>query len=323
MSTNFPRVDAKEAAPESTTQLHAGVLLLLGSTALLTGMEVGAKLLTKHFPVWELVWAKYFFHLLLAPLLLSSFGGLSRLIATRKPVLQVSRSLLLFGATATYFFALKHIPLVTANVIGFTAPLLTALLGVAALRERSAALRVAAASAGLVGVWIVVHEHFTVSFTPALLLPLATALCYSGYSPLTRRMAFEDSPFTTLLWTPAVGAILGSIAVYDQFVAPRTAFEGVQLGLLGGTSCIGHLLLIQAYRRAPASYLAPFQYLQLPFAIAISFFVFGTLPTAWTYVGGTVIVAAGLAVLWAERGARADAGESRTAGRGDGLRLGT
>lgn len=286
------------AAPPVLGRRQIAVLLLVGSVTFLTGMEMLAKVYAKTFPTWQLVWAKYFFHLVLAPLLLLSMASLKGVARPKSVPVQIARSLMLFGATATFFFALKEIPLFVANIIGFTSPLLTACLAVVFLKERGAAFRIGAAILSLVGVVIVVHPTAQVQFSPAMLLPLLTALFYAGYTLLTRKLAATESPFAMLLWTPAVGAVVASALAAPVFRMPESLDAWVPLVLLGVCSCLGHLMFILALARAEASFLAPFQYLQLPLAVAISYFVFGALPSAYTYVGGALIVLSGLLLVW-------------------------
>jgi drug/metabolite transporter (DMT)-like permease len=73
---------------------------------------------------------------------------------------------------------------------------------------------------------------------------------------------------------------------------------GVLMGLF---STIGNWLIILAFRRAPASTLAPFSYVQLGSAGLFSFLMFGVIPGTWTLVGGAVIAASGLYTAHRER----------------------
>jgi len=63
----------------------------------------------------------------------------------------------------------------------------------------------------------------------------------------------------------------------------------------------GHHFLISAYLRAPASMLSPFTYLQLVWATAYGYLVFGQWPDAWSFVGMSVVVAGGIVLARAER----------------------
>ena len=70
---------------------------------------------------------------------------------------------------------------------------------------------------------------------------------------------------------------------------------------MGACSTIGHWLIILAYRKAAASTIAPFSYVQLLFAGLLGLVVFGTVPGAMTLVGGMVIAASGLYTAHRER----------------------
>jgi drug/metabolite transporter (DMT)-like permease len=72
----------------------------------------------------------------------------------------------------------------------------------------------------------------------------------------------------------------------------------VGMGLCGG---IGHLMLIQAHRLAPAAALSPFVYTQIVWMIALGFLMFGDVPDLWTLIGAAVVIASGLFVFARER----------------------
>lgn len=55
-----------------------------------------------------------------------------------------------------------------------------------------------------------------------------------------------------------------------------------------------HLMYIQAYRRAPAGLLAPFNYLEIVSAAAIGIILFGDVPDFLKTIGMLIIVASGL-----------------------------
>lgn len=60
---------------------------------------------------------------------------------------------------------------------------------------------------------------------------------------------------------------------------------------------IGHLLMLQALRRAPLSVLTPFGYVQLAFAALFSWLLFGQVPDAWMAIGMCVIAASGIGTV--------------------------
>src|SRR6266511_3898555 len=64
---------------------------------------------------------------------------------------------------------------------------------------------------------------------------------------------------------------------------------------------VGHFMFILAFQRAPASAITPFTYMQLVFAVALGFGVFGDFPDAFTLAGMAIISGSGLVLAWHER----------------------
>ena len=60
-------------------------------------------------------------------------------------------------------------------------------------------------------------------------------------------------------------------------------------------SMMGNLLLLYAYRVAPATKLAPLIYFQLIAAVLLGWMIFGDLPDSFTWAGLALIIGAGLA----------------------------
>jgi drug/metabolite transporter (DMT)-like permease len=59
--------------------------------------------------------------------------------------------------------------------------------------------------------------------------------------------------------------------------------------------------MVQAYRFAPASLLAPFSYSSLLWSAVLGWALFAALPDIWTLAGAVVIVAAGLVAARPEK----------------------
>jgi drug/metabolite transporter (DMT)-like permease len=70
------------------------------------------------------------------------------------------------------------------------------------------------------------------------------------------------------------------------------------MGIFGG---IGHIFLTESYRHATASVVAPFDYTSMLWALLLGYWVFGELPSALVYLGGSIVAGAGLFVIWRER----------------------
>lgn len=77
----------------------------------------------------------------------------------------------------------------------------------------------------------------------------------------------------------------------------------VDLGLsasVGVMSVFAQMMIIAAYRAAPAAVVAPTQYSQILWATAFGALFFNELPDMWVGVGASVIIASGVFIVWRE-----------------------
>ncbi|HEV7371427.1 DMT family transporter [Arenibaculum sp.] len=273
-----------------------GIALILGAVILFVVMDSLGKYLGARYPIWQVVWARYAFHMLLMVPLLASGRVIMR---PARPGLQLFRSLMLVSVTSLFYTALQFMPLPVASSIGFLAPLLMTALSMPLLGERVGPRRWAAVVVGFAGVLIVIRPG--PDMHPAMLLPLLMAVCYALYQISTRVLSRSDNSLTTLFWTAIGGLVISSAMLpFGNWKTPDA--EGwVMLVSLGVIGCVSHMMLIRAYAHAPAAVLAPFTYTQLVWAFPAGWIVFGDVPDAWSLVGGAVIVASGLYVWHRER----------------------
>ena len=73
---------------------------------------------------------------------------------------------------------------------------------------------------------------------------------------------------------------------------------------IGLIAPIAQLLIVAAYRAAPAALIAPIQYSQMLWAVPFGLLFFAETPDIWVGVGGGIIIGSGVFILWREsRGA--------------------
>lgn len=274
-----------------------GIAYAVAFSVLILGMDALVKHLTSLYPVAMIIWARYVFHVATTPLL-GLRGGLRGLVATRRPVIQVVRSFCMLGATVTFFTAVAYIPLADAVAISFVAPLLITILAIPALGERVGPRRLAACAVGFVGAMLIIRPGFEERHW-AYLLPLGAAVCYACYGILTRRLGATERPTTSLFYMAAIGALVSSAFVPFHWVRPDASGWAL-LACVGVVAAFSHLLLIQAYRFAPVSVIAPFGYLDIVWATFFGLVVFGDFPDPLTWAGIAIVVASGLYVVHRE-----------------------
>jgi drug/metabolite transporter (DMT)-like permease len=277
-----------------------GIALTFVSTFVFSLSDAAGKFLTGYLPITEIAWIRYVIFVLFA-LALVTRSGPGR-FHVRRPRLQILRGLGLLTSALFFIFSLRYLPLADASAIGFISPLLTSMLAVPLLGEVVGIQRWIGGIIGLIGVIVVVRPG-TGAFHPAALLVLLSSTSWAFSSVLTRILVGSDSPTATLIWSAATGAIVLTVVQPFDFAIP-TAFQFALLLMLGIIASGGQYLTVLAYRHAPASVLAPFNYVQLVWATALGYLVFSSIPDVWTLAGAGIIVASGLYTLQHERGER-------------------
>jgi drug/metabolite transporter (DMT)-like permease len=295
-----PAVSAESGlAPRAESMLPAIGLVLL-SVALFSIMDALSKLLAARLDAVEIVWGRYLVILaLLAPLV----GRDPRSLIAARPTLQAVRGICLFASAVLFIAGLAFLPLADASAIAFASPLVVTALSIPILGEQVGIRRWSAVAAGFVGVLIVIRPG-SGTFDAAALLPLLSAVCWAFSMVVTRRMGHHDKPLTTLFYSTVVGLVLSSAAL--PFVwRPASAADWMLIVAMGGLHAGGQYFLIAGLMRGAASLLAPFTYSQIVWSTLLGYFIFGALPTAWTWSGAALIVASGVYIAHRERVRRA------------------
>lgn len=288
-----------EAACERRTArlVRAGILFIVGAGFLFTILDAGNKFLTETYAIVQVVWARYAFQWIVVPAIIGRVS-LASAIRTRNLPLQILRSLLLLLASASFVTAIHFVPLADASAVGKVGPLMLTALSIPLLGEHVGARRWAAVVVGFIGALVIIRPGFGTAHW-ALFLPLLTAFFFALYSIITRLLSRVDPPVTTFLYTGVVGTLVATAAVPFFWRTPDLVGWLLMIGT-GTIAGLGHLSLIQAYKRAPASVLAPFGYVQLIWATLVGFAVFGDFPDTPTILGALIIMASGIYVIYRE-----------------------
>ncbi|ARP82118.1 EamA family transporter [Bordetella genomosp. 8] len=292
-----------------------GIALLLLSMCVLSTLDASGKwVMAAGVPMLLLSWVRYAAHLVVALALIVPARGW-RILASRRPREQMLRGGAMLCATLFFFTSLSHLPQAEATAINFLAPLIVLLLAPWVLREPPRLSRWVAAGVAFLGVIIVIRPGG--GLDPAgTMFGLAGALCFSVQYIASRRVAADD-PLTSIIWSGGVGTVVLSFALPYAIPAGLPALRELDplhwfvLASTGVTGCVGHLLQIAAYRKAAASTLAPFSYLQIVSSTATGWLIWGQFPDALTWLGIAIICGSGITIGVLEwRRARLAAGTS-------------
>ncbi len=278
-------------------QTKLGVVYLLAAIGLISLVDTICKFYTDELHAVMLVWG-YFVGI--SFFVAGYFGcrGQFALLRSRQPVLQMARSGFLVMSIACLFVSLTYLPIAEATAIGFTGPLFITALSVPILGERVGFHRWFAVIIGLAGVLVIVRPGGAVWHWSAV-MALLGAICFALFQLVTRRLASLERPETTLLYTSIGGTAWASLMVPIFWTTP-TAAHIAMFAIIGAMGAGAHFCMVQAFARAEASLLAPFNYSKLIWVVILGYLVFGDVPGLDTWVGSAIIASAGLYVLYRE-----------------------
>jgi len=276
-----------------------GIALMCAGVSLFPFMNATVKLLTAHYPVLQIVWARFTGHLIVMLIVFLPHYGRG-LLAPRRPIVQIGRSVLMLVSNLVFVIAIARVPLATASAIGFTSPLLVTALSMPLLGERVGPRRWSAVLIGFGGALLIIRPESGLG-DPAVLLLLGSAAAYALYQIATRWIAAFDSAAVGIVFAALFGSLATSLMLPFIFVMPASLFDLLLFCLLGVLGGAGHFLVIKAFQAGPAAVIAPLGYVELIGTATLGYLIFGNFPDGWTWLGAAIIIASGLYIAFRER----------------------
>ncbi|MBO9098494.1 MULTISPECIES: DMT family transporter [unclassified Rhizobium] len=285
-----------------------GMLIMAGAMVVLPVMDAIAKYMAtfEGMSPGQVTFYRFFFQLLCTlPLLLAGGSAFS----TRRPWMNLLRGVLHGAASLLFFVAVKYMPLADVFAIYFVEPFILVCLSALFLGDRVGWRRWLAIVVGFGGAMIVIQPSFEI-FGLKALLPVACAFLYAIYLFMNRAIGEADSPLAMQTMAGIGGTVFMAGALFVGNAAGAVDFSlslpGSTLGLLlllilGSISGYAHILVVRAFRLAPLSLLAPFQYFEIISATVLGYALFGDFPNLSKWIGIAIIVGSGLFIIWRER----------------------
>ena len=247
------------------------------------------------YSTWQLVFCRSVFSYIPILLLMRFQGGLRRVRTTRLRD-HLVRAMVGLSALWFWFYSYRDLALADAYALSFTAPLFMTALSVPLLGERVGIHRWSAVMLGFGGVMIMVQPGSGV-FGIAALYVLLSAGLYALAMIQVRGLGRTEHALTTVFYFTTVCTVVSAFSLPVVGRWPASSLDAallVALGLLGG---LAQLCLTQAYRYAPVSVIAPFDYTSMLWAVLLGLAVFGDVPGWPVLVGSAVVIASGLYIL--------------------------
>ena len=274
-------------------------LLMLGAVASFSLMDAGLKLLSAHYPTFQVAALRGASSLPFVLVWAMRSGGLASLRPVRWG-LHLLRGAMGVAMMASFVYALRTLPLSMAYSIFFVAPLLVTALSVPILRERVGRRRWTAIGVGLLGVVVLLRPTGEGMLSLAALAVLLAALMYAVSAISVRVLARTDRTQAMMVWLLVLMAVGAGVLALPDWRPVRLADAWLIAGV-GLAGALGQYAVTEAFRHGEASLIAPLEYTALVWGVLLDVALWRVLPDAITWFGAAIIVGSGLYLLRRER----------------------
>lgn len=278
----------------------AGALLMIASMACFTINDAFLKATNGDLPLFQLL----FLRGILATGFIGAFAGLRGVLLAKVSRLDwgliALRSASEIGAAYFFITALLNMPLANVTAILQFLPLTVTLGSALFFKEPIGWRRMSAIGIGFCGMLLVVRPG-TEGFSFWSLYALAAVICVTARDLATRKMSSAVPSMMVTFFaslTVLVASGLASMAIDWAPLDARLSWLvlGASLFIVGG-----YYFSVQVMRVGDVSFIAPFRYTGLLWALGLGWLVFGDWPEPLTMIGAGLIVATGLFTLYRER----------------------
>jgi len=281
-----------------------GIVSMIAAVFAFAIMDSLMKRLSSHYRPLQVSSMRCLSSLVLLIVAIASRRSWRQLRATQ-PLLHFMRGALGVGMLSSFVYAVHLLTMAQTYSLFLAAPLLMTALSVPLLGEQVTARRWLAIAAGMSGVLVILHPWSLgfVSLAAALAASTAT-VCYSLSALTVRSLGKHHSSLSIVFWNLAlVGVGSGLLSIGDWKAVP--ASDWPWLGAIGIAGALGQYWITDAFRRAPPSVVAPFEYTSILWAFGIDWLFWSATPTSSLVLGAAIVIASGVYVIWDERRAAA------------------
>lgn len=274
-----------------------GALLSLAAFGIYATHDVVIKFLGSDYTSFQIIFFSGLLGFPLITLMLMSDRTDGNLIP-HHPWWSLIRALTAVSTGAAGFYAFSVLPLAQTYAILFAMPLLITLLAIPMLGEKVGIRRGLAVLVGLCGVLIVLRPG-SAELSWGHLAALGAAMTGSINSLIVRKIGGEERSAVLMIW-PMMASFFVTGATMPFVYVPMPIEHLLMTGVIAAMGFIAAMLIIAAYRAAPAVIVAPMQYSQIIWAAFYGAIFFDEHPDRWTVIGTAVIIASGIYIVLRE-----------------------
>ena len=250
-------------------------------------MDSIAKYLSEYISTSQIIWGRYFFHML--PMLLIYLFTSKKINFTRNFSVQIIRSSCLVACTFLTYLAVKYNDLINFYIIFFTTPLFVSIFSYFFLKEKLSKFSVILIILSFITIIYALQPNETF-VTIYIFLPLLTSIFFALYQLLTKIVLRDKEPFVALFYTGLLGSIIFSIIVIFNWQPILDSSIWFILFFLGFIGYLSHFIFAYVLQSLDLSFITNFQYSQLIWASLINVYFFNDPLSTSTIIGIILIV---------------------------------
>ncbi|MDQ0421418.1 drug/metabolite transporter (DMT)-like permease [Peteryoungia aggregata LMG 23059] len=276
-----------------------GALLMAISMAGFTFNDALTKSVTAELTVAQIMFVRGAFTAMLVYAVARHMGALDHIRNILQPLILIRIAFETVAAVA-FLAALGQVPLANASAILQSLPLAVTLGAALFYKEPVGWRRWTAIGLGFIGV-IVIIQPGPEGFTLASLYIVLCVVTAAGRDLVTRRIDPGISSLTVTLFTAASISFAGLLLV--PAFGGWQPISGSALGRLAFASVFlfaGYQAIIMAMRTGEISFIAPFRYTSLLWAVLLGMVFFDEVPDVWMIVGAAIVIGSGLYTFYRE-----------------------
>ena len=281
-------------------QLTKAVFYMTGAIASFVAMAVAGRAVSFQLDTFEIMLFRSFigFLLVLGFILVRGEG---KNISRRHMGVHVVRNLFHFSGQNLWFFALTVIPLAQVFALEFTTPLWILILSPLILGEQLTRKKISVGLIGFGGALLVAQPAMS-GLSLGVISAALAAVGFAGSIVLTKKLTQSETILTVLFYMTLFQLGFGIIcAGYDGDIALPSAQNLPWVILIACAGLAAHFSLTAALSLAPATLIAPIDFIRLPAIVVIGFVFYSEPVDALVILGAGIIFAANYVNILGER----------------------
>ncbi len=220
-------------------------------------------------------------------------------LKTSRPMVHVSRGVLLFLAMTAWTYGLTIAPVTTATVISFSIPIFFLTLAIFFLKESVIWQRWVATIVGFIGILVTLKPTES-AFNIDVFIFVIAAVMFAALDIINKKFVIKESMLSMLFYSGLLASFFAGIMSFSNWVQP-SAQDLFLLFILGSSGNLMLFFLLKAFALVDATATAPYRYLELILSSIAAYIVFNEVPNHSTIIGAMIIIPTTLFIIYSEK----------------------